>query len=444
MAATNRRAVAPKLYTAGGAPAALHVTPYQQLRRSVLACFLFEGEFYEDGQSIAGRISRLAADPAISDQQLGELAVEARTEHNLRHVSLLLALAMVARGGGAYVASVVERVVQRADEVAELLALYWKDGKKPLAKQLKVGLARALTKFSAYQLAKYDRANAVRLRDVLFMVHAKPKDEAQAATWKQLVDGTLPAPDTWEVALSAGGDKKTEFTRLLEEGKLGYFALLRNLRNMDQAGVDPALVRAAILARKGGAEKILPFRYVAAARAAPRFEPQLDQALQTTIQELPQLPGRTIVLVDVSGSMDWMLSDKSDLKRIDAAATLASVVNAEDLRVFTFSYNVVEVAPRRGMAGIDTVVKSQPHGGTDLAKAVDAMNMLPHDRLIVITDEQSTSGRRTPGPVAPRAYMINVASAKNGVGYGKWTHIDGFSEKVLHWIHEFEQQEKAP
>lgn len=444
MASTNRRAAATPTVTHGGSRAALHVTPYQQLRRSVLACFLFEGEFYEDGQSISERLFALAKDPKITDQQLGELAIEARHEHNLRHVSLLLLLALVARGGGQYVSHVITKVVSRADEVAELLALYWKDGKKPIAKQLKLGLAGALQKFDAYQLAKYDRENDIRLRDVLFMVHAKPKDAVQAANWKQLVDGTLPTPDTWETNLSGGADKKTTFERLIRENNLGYFALLRNLRNMQQAGCDPTLVKDAILARRNGAEKVLPFRFTAAARHAPMYERELDTALCATIDNLPRLPGMTVVMVDVSGSMfGTPVSAKSDIDRATAAATLASVINAEQLRVFSFADRAIEVPPRRGMAGVEAVLKAN-RGGTRLYDCIDGINKaVPYDRLIVITDEQDTGGivRTCPAPVAGTlGYMINVASYKNGVGYGKWVHIDGFSEKVLHWIHEFEQQ----
>jgi hypothetical protein len=106
--------------------------------------------------------------------------------------------------------------------------------------------------------------------------------------------------------------------------------------------------------------------------------------------------------------------------------------------VFTFSDQVVEVPPRRGMAGVDAVIRSQPHGGTYLGRAVQAINdTVPHDRLIVITDEQSHDP--VGNPVARHAYMINVASAKNGVGYGRWTHIDGFSEAVLRFIAENER-----
>lgn len=424
-----------------GAPAA-RLSDEQALRRSVLACLLWEREFYEDGEKIAARILRLAGNvPAAT---LAALSIEARTEMNLRHVPLLLLSALARQGAGSsLVSDTIERVIQRADELSEFLVIHAKangvtpDKVKPkLSAQMKKGLARAFGRFDEYQLAKYDRAGAVRLRDVLFLVHAKPKDEAQEALWKRLVAGELTVPDTWEVALSGGADKRETFERLIREGKLGYLALLRNLRNMAQAGCDETLVREAIVARKGGADRVLPFRYVAAARAAPQFEPALDQALSEAVLRMPVLPGKTAILVDVSGSMDYPLSSKSDMKRIDAAAALASVIHG-DRRVFTFSHQVVEVPPRLGMAGVDAIVRSQPHGGTYLGAAVAAINaQVPHDRLIVVTDEQSHDP--VPDPVAKRAYMVNVASNQNGVGYGNWTRITGFSESIIRFIVESE------
>lgn len=126
---------------------------------------------------------------------------------------------------------------------------------------------------------------------------------------------------------------------------------------------------------------------------------------------------------------------------MDAAATLAAIIPGE-VRAFTFSNDVVEVPPRRGMAGVDAIVRSQTHGGTELGKAVTKINGIKHDRLIVITDEQSAD--RVPQPVANKAYIINVASYRNGVGYGgAWTHIDGFSENVLSYIREQEQLVKG-
>lgn len=426
----NAAKAIPKIFTHEGAPAK-RITPEQELRRSVLSCLLWEREFYESGEDIAKRIVRLAGE--VPREKVMALAVEARSQFHLRHVPLMLLVALVKRGG-AGIAQTVADTIQRPDEMAELLAIYWKDGKRPLAKQLQRGLALAFAKFDEYALAKYDREGPVKLRDVLFLSHAKPADEAQAALFKRVAERQLAVPDTWEVALSSGADKGEAFTRLLAEGQLGYLALLRNLRNMVQAGVDTALIRDAIVARKG-ARRVLPFRYVAAARACPQMEPHLDQALCEAVAEMPPLKGKTIVLVDVSGSMKDRLSAKSDLTRMDAAAALASVIPG-DLRVFSFSNELAEVPPRRGMAGVDAVIRSQAHQGTYLGRAVEIINQQPHDRLIVITDEQSHD--RVPDPVAKHAYMINVASAKNGVGYGRWTHIDGFSEAVLRFIAESE------
>ena len=141
-----------------------------------------------------------------------------------------------------------------------------------------------MTKFDAYQLAKYDRDGAVRLRDVLFLVHAKPKDAEQEEVWKQLVDGELAAPDTWEVALSAGSDKRETFERLIAEKKLGGLALLRNLRLMQTAEVSRDVIAGAIEAMR--VDRILPYRFIAAARYAPDFEPELEAAMLKSIKDM--------------------------------------------------------------------------------------------------------------------------------------------------------------
>lgn len=418
-----------------GAPAFPHLKPIEQLRRSVLSCLLWENEFYEDGKSIADRISDAAA--LVKPAELAALAVEARKVFNLRHVPLLL-LDTLSKVGPDLTAETVARVVSRADEMGELLAIYWRNGHKSVPRQMRKGLAKAMLKFDEYQLAKYDRDGAVKLRDVLRIVRPKPTSDEQSALWKRVKDRALVTPDTWEVALSGGADKKETFERLIREGNLGYLALLRNLRNMIAAGVDDSLIREAIIARKNGAQRVFPFRYVAAARAVPQLEPAIDQALCEAIAEMPPLDGRTVILVDVSGSMDTKLSAKSDMTRLDAAAALGAIAHG-NIRLLTFSTAMVEVPPRRGMAGVDAIVRSQPHGGTYLGQAIQTINaQVQADRLIVITDEQSHD--RVPEPVAKRAYMINVASNKNGVGYGRWTHIDGFSEGVLRFIHEVERE----
>ena len=217
----------------------------------------------------------------------------------------------------AQVAETLTRVIQRADELSEFVAIYWKDGRVPLSAQVKKGLAAAFPKFDAYALAKYDRDGAIKLRDVLFLAHAKPRDEAQAEVWKRLIAGELTAPDTWEVALSSGADKRMAWERLLSEQKLGALALLRNLRSMREAGVDESLVLAALGAMNTA--RVLPFRFLAAARYAPQWEEALERAMLNCVAEREKLRGKTIVLVDVSGSMTAPLSQRSEMQRTDAA-----------------------------------------------------------------------------------------------------------------------------
>jgi hypothetical protein len=422
-----------------GAPASV-INPEQALRRSVLSCMLWESEFYEDGVEIAGRIAELA--PRVEPAKVAALAVEARERMKLRHAPLLVVREMARHATHrGLVAETLARVIQRADELSEFVAIYWAAGRQPLSAQVKKGLAAAFGKFDEYALAKYDRAGAVRLRDVLFLSHARPVDAAQAALWKRLAQNELATPDTWEVALSATGRadgetaKRETWERLLVERKLGAMALLRNLRNFQNADVSGKLVTAALAAMK--TERVLPFRFLAAARSAPQWEHELEAAMFRSLEgRTAKLAGHTVLLVDVSGSMEAPLSSRSEMRRTDAAYGLAILLRemAEKATIYTFSDGAKLVPARRGMALRDALERSQAHGGTNLGaslKQVEAASRAGYDRLIVITDEQSHD--RVPAP-SGKGYVINVASARNGVGYGEWTHIDGWSEAVVEYI----------
>ncbi len=410
------------------------ITPELQLRRSVLACMLWEDQFYEDGVEIAGRIAELV--PKVKAEAVADLAVEAREATKLRHVPLLLVREMARHATHrALVGETLVRVIQRADELTEFLAIYWKDGRVPLSGQVKKGLAVAFGNFDAYQLAKYDRPGPVRLRDVLFLSHAKPRDEAQAEIWKSLVEGKLAPPDTWEVALSAGKEKREVWERLIQQRKLGALALLRNLRNMQSAGVEEDRVLGAI--RSMRTDRVLPFRFIAAARYAPQWEEALEEAMLKSLAARPKLRGKTVLLVDVSGSMNSALSARSEMMRTDAAYGLAILLReiAAKVSVYTFSDKLAQVPARRGFALRDAMDSSQLHNGTYLGTALAAMQE-KYDRLIVITDEQAHD--KVPAPRG-RGYVINVGSYKNGVGYGKWVHIDGWSEAVVEYIRSLEE-----
>lgn len=428
----------PHLHTHEGA-VAQHIQPEQQLRRSVMACMLWEREFYEDGAKIAGRIAELI--PKVKPDAVAAMAVEARSKMKLRHAPLLLVREMARHATHrGLVRKTLAEVIQRPDELTEFLAIYWKDGREKLAKSAQRGLADAFRKFNEYELAKYDRDGAVKLRDVLFLSHAKPKDAEQAELWRRLAERKLVTPNTWEVALSAGADKRETFERLIAEQKLGALALLRNLRNMEQAGVPRTIVKAALSTIK--AERVLPFRFIAAARYAPWAEPELEAAMYRCVEGQERLAGHSTLLLDVSGSMDAAISSKSEMTRMDAACGLAVLARemCESVDVYTFSNACVEIPARRGFALRDAIVRSQPHSNTCLGAAVQAIGPRVKDRLIVFTDEQSRDA--VPALLGAHTYMVNVASAKNGVGYGAWKHIDGFSEATLTYIKESEVEAK--
>lgn len=419
------------LRTHEGAPAR-RINTEQQLKRSVLSCMLFEDEFYEDGQIIADRILTLAAE--CKPEFVASLAIMARSQFNLRHAPLLLLVALIKKGGK-IVGDTIFATIQRADELAELVALYWKyNPDKDLSKQMKIGLGRAFGKFSEYQFAKYNRDAAVKLRDVLFLCHAKPTKEREDL-YKRIANNGLATPNTWESRLTSGENKKDVFTDLIQTKQLGYLALLRNLRGMNEAGVDHGIIKEALLT--GDHSRVLPFRFIAAARHAPMFEPQLDKAMVSALSEAPKLPGKTVLLVDVSGSMDSAISAKSDLKRCDAAGGLGILLAGicEEVRIFIFGSTCREVPARNGMALRDLLVAQNE--STYLGGAVQMVNQLTYDRLVVITDEQSHDS--VGGPKG-KGYMINVASNKNGVGYGPWVHVDGFSEACVAFIREYENQ----
>lgn len=427
---TNLKAVNTRK-THEGAPA-VPINAEKELRRSVMACLLWENTFYESGVEIAQRIASLV--PTVGVDKCYQIAVEARNRQKLRHAPLWIARAM-ARLKNNGLSTLLPQIIQRADELTEFVAMYWKDKKQPLSAQVKRGLATAFTRFDAYQLAKYNRDEAVKLRDVLFLSHAKPLNNEMAAMWKQLIDGTLPVPDTWEVALSTGKDKKETWVRLMAEGKLGALALLRNLRNMQEVGVPDLNIVDAL--GKAKVDKVLPFRFISAARYAPKYEPALEAAMFRCLEGKPKLKGKTILLVDVSGSMDSPISDRSEVTGMDAACGVGMILRelCDEVEIHSFSDFNRLIPPRRGFALRDAIVNSMPHGGTNLGAAVNRMNGITNDRLIVITDEQAHD---TVGAPAGKGYMVNVRTYKNGVGYGKWVHIDGFSEAVVDYIREYE------
>jgi 60 kDa SS-A/Ro ribonucleoprotein len=155
------------------------------------------------------------------------------------------------------------------------------------------------------------------------------------------------------------------------------------------------------------------------------------------VAERSPLAGHSVILIDVSGSMISPLSGRSEMFRADAAYGTALLLGeiAEKVTVYTFSDATKRIPARRGFALRDAMESSQRHGGTRLGAALHSIKE-KYDRIVVVTDEQSHD--RVVAPKG-RGYIVNVASAKNGVGYGAWAHIDGWSEAVIRYIRELER-----
>lgn len=408
-----------------------------QLTRLTLANMLWENQFYIDGKSSANLMAELV--PQVDPSFVENLALAARSKFKLRHVPLFLARSLAKTGK--LRAEVLAEVIQRPDEMGEFLALYRKDNKKePISNQVKKGLALAFGKFNEYQLSKWDKGSAdFKIRDVMFLAHPKPTSVAQEALFKKVAEQKLETPDTWETELSGGADKKETFERLMLQGKLGALAFLRNLRNMTQAGVSELLVRQ--YGEKVNVDRVLPFRFLAAARIVPQYEDMLEAMMFRATAGMPKLSGKTKLYVDVSSSMYGpRVSEKSDLTRQDASLALAILCRelCEEVEIYSFSGKALRIAPRRGFALAEAIKTSQGCSGTDLGKSLQETRS-PADRIIVITDEQSFSSSGAPYGGA-KGYLINVGSYKNGINHDEWISITGFSEAVFDYIQMFERE----
>lgn len=403
--------------------------PVEELKRILYSCMLWEGNFYEAGNETAKRICELVA--LVKGPELETIVKTARTKMNLRHAPLLVIAEMAKTQS---VRTMIRDTVQRPDDLTELVALYWRNGKRSMPSHMKRGIGDALKKFTEYQLSKYQNKGALKLVDLFNLAHPKPKDEAQGALWKRFMNNELAPAETWEVLISKHGNKKEIWEGLIRENKLGAMAYIRNLRNMTQTGVDTAVIKTGLEVLN--TSKVLPFRFISAALTNPGLEKEIEGLFFKAVKERPKLPGHTTVLVDVSGSMDSAISEKSTMTRMDSACALAILIRelTEDCSIYSFSNALAQIPNRSGIALRDAIVGSQAHSSTYLGGALTKTMQLvpPNSRLVVITDEQSSDA--VPGVFNRKAYMINVGVYKSGVSFGDWTRINGFSDSILDFM----------
>lgn len=447
---------APKFDTerlAGGSGAlAARQSNVALLRRAVLANLLWEDVAYMDGVSVANEIKRLI--PLCPAIDVYNIALEARLMQKLRHTPLFIAVEMCKYPEHKlFVKDLLPRIITRADMLTDFLAIYWKDGKKPIANQVKKGLELAFHNFNEYKLAKYDRDAAIKLRDVMFLVHAKPKNQYEQELFKKVADRTLTPPETWEVLLSRGEDKKATWTKLITEKKIGGLAMLRNIANMQRADVDRRIIQQGLANLRSS--MLLPLDFWKAARMNPKFDRDIEDAMIEAYKNLPKLPGKTLFIVDVSGSMGYLTSGNSTFNRMDQACAMAILAanQCEDYELVATAGNDgsrIQASewiryPKRGFALAPQIMDTRKRiggGGIFTRQCLEwcksKFSDKKFDRIIIFSDSQDCdyADRRIPKPFGTYNYICDVSAHTKGVNYkGVWTaEISGMSEHFLTYI----------
>jgi len=437
-----------------------------------------EDTFYEAAGERDARLRDLVAAVAVEDGDwVARLVGWLRTGALLRSAAVVTAAEAVRARLDAGLAggnrALVRAALQRADEPGEFLG-YWtgRYGRR-LPQPVKRGVADAAVRlYGERSLAKYDSAaRGFRFADVLELTHPAPRDAAQDALFRYALDtrhgrevaapAALPVLAARErllavpvaerrsvlagawgdpaAVLAAGGMTWESVAGWLQgpmDGQawealipaMGYMALLRNVRNVDQAGVSDAVAARAAARLADPAEvarsRQLPLRYLSAHRAAPslRWAAALETALQASLANVPALPGRTLVLVDRSASMFAPLSGRGQATLADAAAVfgVALALRAASADLVQFGTSSERVSLRPGTSVLAAADRMGNLGGTNTADAV-RRHYAGHDRVVLVTDEQAWAGWLGADPTAAvplhvPVYTFNVAGYRLGHG----------------------------
>lgn len=444
-----------------------------KLVTQVLTSFFGEEKYYGDTTNDLIKTAELVLNN--EPKFVANLARYARKEMHLRSVSHALT-ALVAHNVNSkeYIKEVVADVVERADDITEILACYISMFGKPIPNGLKKALGTAMGKFNAYQLSKYNGGNkAVKFRDVLRVSHPKPKDKEQEELFGMILNDTLPTAERWETELSAKGNNKETWEKLIAENKLGYMAMLRNLRNILNAQPDNIDKVYEKLANKEQVlkSKQLPFRFFSAYREVKELPnctnkvlDTLETAIEYSVENLPKLKGKTYIAIDVSGSMTDRISNKSTVQCCDIARLLAVLATriCDEYVVCAFDTQLKKVTFTSRSGIIETALSIPANGGgtnllLPLAHMID--DKLNVDRLIMLSDNEINHGYCNSGWFTRGITCQPLADKyRNEVNKNLWVHaidlqgygtqqfiggktniIAGWSEKILEFINLAEQ-----
>ncbi len=440
---------------------------------SLLATSFANDQFYKSATQQFDRLKELIR---LCDKKfVAQAAVYARTQFGMRSITHVVASELAKHiGGEKWAKDFYTAIVYRPDDMMEILAYHSSmNGKIP--NSIKKGFAKAFDKFDKYSLAKYrGEGKGYKLIDVVNLVHPIPTEKNGEAI-QALVKGELKSFDTWESELSKAGqvasndEEKAEFkqdvwVKLIKEKKIGYFALLRNLRNIIEQA--PSVINEAIemLTNEVLIKKslVLPFRFLTAFEEVQKLTDgkivrdvlmALNRAVDISINNVPKFDGETLVVLDVSGSMAM---NAKGFKSPHVIGSLFSAVliksNNADFMVFSDNAQYRNVNPMDSTITISNSIRFAS-GGTNFLSIFQTANK-KYDRVVILSDMQGWMGGNT--PVA----SFNAYKTKTGANpfiysfdlnnYGSMQFpetnvfcLAGFSDKVFDIMSLMEQDKSA-
>jgi len=375
---------------------------------SILLTSFANEQFYRSANSTFEELKKLISkcDPKF----VAQAVIYARTVYGMRSISHVCASELGKYiAGKPYAKSFYNQVVVRPDDMMEILS-YHIGAKNKVSNAMKKGFAQAFNRFDAYQLAKYRAGNKkMKLVDVVNLVHPIPIKENESAL-KALIANDLHSFDTWEAELTKAGQqasdeiekgelKKEVWVRLISERKIGYFALLRNLRNIIQQAPDilPQALDMLTDVRLIKKSLVLPFRYMIAYEELKKENSDLSRKAITAINEaielslinVPRFEGRTLVALDISGSMSGRPAEIGSLfAAVLAKGNDCDVILFENTAKYTY-YNAGD-----SVSTIRDCFRFSA-GGTNFHSIFKTANKV-YDRIIILSDMQAWIGQYTP------------------------------------------------
>lgn len=419
--------------------------------------FVSEDTFYEKSGDRDNRYATLVRQATIEDPEwTASLLKWLRSDGNMRSASIVGAAeyAKARRDAGLPgVRKVVDSVLLRADEPGEFVAYWFANFGKTFGGGVQRGVADAMLRLgNEANFLKYGEGKGYTWDRLLNLAHPGeqrrsnqkirgqwqhdlfahiiksryeqgteipeslttltrrqalmklPVDERRAAleplrlkeagmTWEALA-GWLQGPmdaEAWEAIIP----------------NMGIMALIRNLRNFDEAGINEEAAKAVclkiadpeIVARS----RQLPYRWLAAYQNShsDRWKVPLGMAIDAAVHNIPKLPGRTLILVDTSASMSSMgYSAKSKMTPVQSAAlfgvALAHKCGSKNVDLHGYADGTFAFPVRTGGSVLNEVAKfansiGKVGHGTQTAASLRA-TCKGHDRVVILTDEQAFSG----------------------------------------------------